>query len=120
MASYTVKNTEFRHAIEIQELTEEKDEDNFPIKEWRTVRKPKAKITHTSGSEKVESQENISLKSTKFVIRYSKNPNLCVPDATLRYRIVYNGFIYDIKAINNIAELNKYYQIIAEMRNTYD
>ena len=45
MASYTVKNTEFRHAIEIQELTEGKDEDNFPIKEWITVRNPKAKIT---------------------------------------------------------------------------
>ena len=50
--SFTIKNSEFRHKVLIQELKEiSKDEDNLPIEEWITIRTAFAKITHQSGNE---------------------------------------------------------------------
>lgn len=109
--SFSIKNSEFRHKVEIQQLTTTNNEDNIPVENWETVRTCFAKITHQGGNEQNISNGLLSIKTTKFFIRYS-NINL----NSKTHRIVYGDQIYDIKYANNVQEANKYIQIFAEAR----
>lgn len=110
--SFTIKNSEFRHKVLIQELKEiSKDEDNLPIEEWITIRTAFAKITHQSGNESTISDGDSAKMTTKFFIRYSK-----IDLTPTTHRLVYNNKIYDIKYVSNVQEANTYLQILAEVR----
>ena len=67
--SFTIKNSEFRHKVLIQELKEiSKDEDNLPIEEWITIRTAFAKITHQSGNESRKTKRTIRIEVRIFLL----------------------------------------------------
>lgn len=100
---------DFRHKIEIQELTTSKLY-NRPIQEYKTILKTKAK---TFKDNKITTTEELQTEIDKIVkrilIRTPKRFEL-----TNDYRIIFKGKPYKIKSSNDIKELGVYTELVIE------
>ncbi|NFE72542.1 head-tail adaptor protein [Clostridium botulinum] len=108
-----INSGEFKHPIRIERFVTGVDEDNIPTEEWKDIipnKIFKAKIKNTSGYEKIIANGDASIDKKRFYIRYKKDLNLKSKD-----RIVYNKQNYNIIYVSDIEELNKYYEIVAEL-----
>lgn len=109
MGRYRINPGDFKHEIEIQRCQKIKDEDNRLVEQWTALCNVRAKILYTRGSEYIESYGTNSNVGVTFYIRYN------CKDITSKDRIIYKGKPYNIVYVNNIQELNKYYEIKAEL-----
>ena len=109
MARYRINPGEFKNKIEIQRCIKVKDDDNRLIEKWTNVYTEKAKILYTRGEEYTEAYGTNSNVSLTFYIRHNRKK------ITYKDRIIYKEKAYNIVYVNNIQELNKYYEIKAEL-----
>lgn len=106
---FNINSSELRHSIIIERCQKIKDEDNRLVEQWVNLCNPRAKILYTRGTEYTESYGTNSNTGVTFYIRYNRK------NITYKDRIVYKGKIYNIIYVNNIQELNQYYEIKAEL-----
>lgn len=109
MSNFTVNPTELRHEIKIERQTKVKDEDNILRDVWVKLCTARAKILNTRGSEYTENYGTNSEVESTFYIRFNHK------NITSNDRLVYKGKAYNIIYINNIQELNQYYEIKAKL-----
>lgn len=106
---FNINPSELRHSIVIERCQRVKDEDNRLIEQWTKLCNSRAKILYTRGSEYVEAYGTNSNVGVTFYIRYNHK------NITSKDRIIYKGKLYNIIYVNNIQELNRYYEIKAEL-----
>jgi SPP1 family predicted phage head-tail adaptor len=72
--------------------------DSFgqPIDSWSEVGQVWARVDYMQGSEKNQANEEVAIQWIEFTIRYRKPLNA-------RYRITYEGQVYDIEAVAEIG-----------------
>lgn len=99
---------ELNKRIEILLISEEQDEDGFPVSEPVVIKRPWAKVSQYSAKEKLLAGTDMSDVKMRFLIRYSKTK--LHDDMIVRYA----GKLYEIKMINNYDESNEYIEIIGE------
>lgn len=109
MSDFIISPSEFQHHLTIERVSKVKDEDNILREKWTTLCNSRAKILWTRGNEYTENYGVNSNVGVTFYIRYNHK------DITSKDRIVYKGKIYNIIYVNNVQELNKYYEIKAEL-----
>lgn len=109
MSDFYISPSEFKHSIIIKRATKVKDEDDILRDKWDKLCSARAKILWTRGSEYTENYGVNSSVSVTFYIRYNHK------DITSKDRVVYKGKNYNIIYINNVQELNKYYEIKANL-----
>ncbi|MDU1566417.1 MAG: phage head closure protein [Clostridium sp.] len=109
MSDFYINPSEFKHPIIIERVTKVKDEDNILKDKWIKLCNARAKILYTRGNEYVENYGTNSNVGVTFYIRYNHK------DITSKDRIVYKGRNHNIIYVNNVQELNKYYEIRAEV-----
>lgn len=110
MSNFYINPSELRHPITIERVTKGKDEDNIPKEKWGDkLFSARAKILYTRGSEYNENYGTNNKVGVTFYIRYNRK------GITSKDRIVYRGKPYNIIYVNNIQELNNYYEIKAEL-----
>lgn len=109
MSNFYINPSELRHLITIERVTKVKDEDNILREEWIKLCGARAKILYTRGSEYTENYGTNSKVGITFYIRYNHK------NITAKDRVVYKGKPYDIIYVNNVQELNNYYEIKAEL-----
>ena len=106
---FDINSSELKNAITIERFQKVKNEDNRLVKQWTKLCNSRAKILYTRGSEYIESYGTNSNIGVTFYIRYNHK------DITSKDRIIYKGKPYNIIYVNNIQELNRYYEIKAEL-----
>lgn len=100
---------DFRHKIEIQELTTSKLY-NRPIREYKTISRTKAKTFKDNKTSTSEGQQTEVDKVVKrILIRTPKKFEL-----TNDHRIIFKGKPYKIKESNDIKELGVYTELVIE------
>lgn len=95
-----------RHYITWQEKVNTPDDGGGFISSWSDVGTDRAFIKPTRGYERWQSQRTETNITHKIYIRYRANRNA-------KMRIVYNGRAFQVKAILNIEESNKWFEIEA-------
>lgn len=108
--SKKVKLGELKHPIEIQEFKPTTDEMGFPIEEWTTIVKARAKTEFDDRlMREVFKDEGINSTSVKlFTFRYFKG-------LTEKHRILFNGVPYEVYAFNNVDDENRFYKVWARV-----
>lgn len=100
--------------IVVQQIKKElKNGVNIEI--YEDVKTVWAEIKNLNGKEFFEAQQVKSKISKKIKIRYLKilDPSIYI-NATMDYRILYNGFPYNIVYIDNIREENRFMELAVE------
>nr|DAJ34948.1 MAG TPA: Putative head tail adaptor [Caudoviricetes sp.] len=100
--------------IEIQFLTETRDEIGQLIAGWETVFRPWAEIKCTGGREYYAAAQTNSENDMTFKIRFSKK---VAGKLTSELRIVYNGIAYNVVHIEDTNELHRELVIRARQLN---
>lgn len=100
--------------IEIQLLTETKDEIGQLIPVWRTVFRPWAEISCTGGREYYAAAQTNSENDMTFRIRFSRK---VAGNLTSELRIVYGGAVYNVVHIGDTGELHRELVIRARQIN---
>lgn len=88
--------------IQIQELTESKDQYGSVTESYTTIKTTRSSINPVNGNEKYINHQMLNEVSHKIEIRYDSNINL-----TPKYRILYKTKIFDIQNVLNISERNE-------------
>lgn len=109
MAEFNINTGEFKHPITIERYTKVKDEDNILREKWDKLCSSRAKILWIRGNEYTENYGVNSNAGVTFYIRYNHK------NITSKDRVVYKEKNYNIIYINNVQELDKYYEIKAEL-----
>lgn len=109
MSDFVIKPFEFKHPITIERHSKVKDEDNILREEWDKLCSSRAKILWTRGDEYTENYGVTSNIGVTFYIRYNHK------DITSKDRVVYKGENYNIIYVNNVQELNQYYEIKTQL-----
>ena len=109
MANFYINPSEFKHPITIERATKSKDNDNRLVETWTKLCNARAKILYTRGTEFAEAYGNKSNTGVTFYIRYNHL------DLTTKDRITYKNKAYNIIYVNNVQELDRYYEIRAEI-----
>lgn len=109
MSNFYINPSELRHPIIIERFTKVKDEDNILREKWDKLFSARAKILYTRGSEYTENYGTSSKVGVTFYIRYNRKV------ITSKDRVVYKEKPYNIIYVNNVQELNNYYEIKAEL-----
>lgn len=109
MNIYIYNVGDFRHKIEIQELTTSKLYNRL-IKEYKTILKTKAKTFKDNKTITTEGlQTEIDKLVKRILIRTPKKFEL-----TNDHRIIFRGKPYKIKSSNDIKELGVYTELVIE------
>ncbi|GAB0170546.1 phage head closure protein [Lysinibacillus sp. CTST325] len=96
-----------RNRITIQEYDlEAVNENGYPTPEWKTVKKPWAKIKTVKGYETISGAAEVNTKVKRFIIRPTDGLHE-------KQRIIHKGVIYDIQAILEDDEEEATYTIVA-------
>ena len=95
---------ELRHKIQFVTVIDGTDTDGFPIHDEDVIYSCNAKITNTSGMEKIKSGTEITDKNTRFLIRYTSVIN---EDMQIKFGSNY----YDIQFIQNYEEKKEYVEV---------
>lgn len=111
MARYKINPGQFKHMITIERYQKIKDEDNRLVEQWIRLFNARAKILWTRGSEYTENYGTNSEVEATFYIRFNHY------DITSKDRLIYKNESYNIIYVNNVQELNEYYEIKAKKVN---
>ena len=107
---FSMSAGEFRHKITILRPTIGKDEDNIPVEKLEELFTTKAKITNVRGNE-LRIGEGTAYKQEKRVhFRVMRNISIKQNDVVL-----FNGEKYNITYVNNIEEMNRFYELKMEI-----
>lgn len=97
-----------RHKVEIQEPLMVKDTTGArPTVQWQTKATARMDVRPVRGSERATAQQAVADFDYRFIARYR-------PWLTPKHRLVYAGNVYDIEAVNNIAERHRSVEILAK------
>lgn len=99
---------ELRHRIKFVTVVSGFDNDGFPISGETTIYECQAKITNTSGTEKIKSGTEMTDTNTRFLIRYT---SLINEDMQIKFGSNY----YDIQFINDYEMKHEYKEVWAIM-----
>lgn len=81
--------------VRIEQYTEVVDIYGQRTPVWSTLATVWAKVAYDSGEEKIEGNEKVAVRHTKFFIRYL--------GVTEKMRVVYDSSYYDIRSIEEIG-----------------
>jgi len=96
-----------RNRIIIEEYDPEAvNENGYPAPEWKTVKRPWAKIKTVKGYETISGAAEVNTKVKRFIIRPTDGLHE-------KQRIIHKGIIYDIQAILEDDEEEVTYTIVA-------
>lgn len=104
----------YSRKIEIQLLTEAKDEIGQDVSSWETLFRPWADIDGVGSKEYYAAAQSNSECDMTFKIRYSR---LIAKKLTSEIRVIYNGLIYDVKQIYDYKEQHRQLVIRARQLN---
>lgn len=99
---------EFRKRIKFVTVVDGTDADGFPIKTETTIYECQAKVTNTSGTEKIKSGAEVTDVNTRFLMRYT---NLINAD----HMIKFNNDYYNITYINDYEFKHEYVEVYADL-----
>ena len=111
MARYKINPGQFKHMIIIERHQKIKDEENRLVEQWIRLCSARAKILWSRGSEYTENYGTNSEVEATFYIRFNHY------DITSKDRLIYKNESYNIIYVNNVQELNEYYEIKAKKVN---
>ncbi len=97
-----MRANELRHLIQIQARTDSRDAQNQPVTSWHTIFTVRAKITPTSGRERMAAQAGRAEISHIVAIRYQSQFADWV--AMAAHRILYGSRILNITSARDIDE----------------
>lgn len=98
---------DMRNQIIIEEFDPDAvNENGYPVPEWKTVKKPWAKIKTVKGYETISGAAEVNTKVKRFIIRPTDGLHE-------KQRIIHKGIIYDIQAILEDDEEEVTYTIVA-------
>jgi SPP1 family predicted phage head-tail adaptor len=100
---------EFRQRIKFVKVEDGYDENGFPIKVEATIYECQAKVTNTSGTEKIKSGAEVTDVNTRFLMRYT---NLINADLMIKF----NSNYYDITYINDYEFKHEYTEVFANLQ----
>ncbi|WP_346889175.1 phage head closure protein [Clostridium sp. UBA1056] len=101
---------EFRHKIKILRPTIERDEDNIPVEKLTEIFTTKAKITNVRGNELRIGEGTIYKQEKRVHLRVVRSKPIKQNDVVL-----FNDQKYNITYVNNIEEMNRYYELKMEL-----
>lgn len=107
---FSMSAGEFRHKITILRPTIGKDEDNIPVEKLEELFTTKAKVTNVRGSELRVGDGNVYKQEKRVHFRVVRNKPIKQNDVVL-----FNGQKFNITYVNNIEEMNRYYEIKMEL-----
>ena len=99
---------ELRVPVEIQRFEHGVDEQGFPMETWTTILKPRCKIEFDNRLiRQVIKQHGVNATTAQiFVFRKPRGVEITVQD-----KILYKGIFYEIYAIENINECDRYLRV---------
>lgn len=109
MSEFIIKPSELKHPITIERYYKVRDEDNILREQWDKLCSARAKILWTRGDEYTENYGVTSNIGVTFYVRYNHK------DINTKDRVIYKGKPYNIIYVNNVQELDKYYEIKAQL-----
>ena len=110
-----IKAGQLRHKIEIQAQSETRDAGGGMTLVWTKIANSSgdanewASIEPLSGSELIRGMQLQSPVTHRITIRYRKDLSYLT-----QYKVVHGSRIFNIKALRNLGERNRYIEMLAE------
>jgi SPP1 family predicted phage head-tail adaptor len=104
-----MRSGRLRHKCLIEQSTETPNEFGEPITTWKAFASAWMSIEPIKGNEFFSALHVQSEIDSKIVLRWSCK----IENMTDKFRIVFNGKIYDIKSVINVDERNKEIHVMA-------
>lgn len=101
-----IKNSDLKHIISIEKLSEEKNEYGILVKKYHEILNTKARVNNIDGSESNDNQGIHNKIQIEVYIRF--NPLVKIKDTD---RIKFNDDYYEITYIDNLDNYNKWLRI---------
>lgn len=99
---------ELKQRIKFVKVVNGYDTQGFPVKVDTTIYECQAKVTNTSGTERIKSGAELSNVNTRFLIRYTSLVNTDM-------QVKFNNNYYDIKFINDYEFKHEYIEVWADL-----
>lgn len=99
---------ELRQRIKFVTVINGTDDDGFPIHQETTIYECQARVSNTSGTEKIKSGAEVVDANTRFLIRYT---NLINEEQQIKF----NGNYYNISYINDYNFSHEYLEVFADL-----
>lgn len=97
---------ELNQVAEIQRFTHKHDEQGFPVEEWTTIAKIRCKVEFDDRLiRQVIKEHGVNATMAQlFIFRY-------IPGLTVQDRVFYRGKFYEIYAIENLEERDRFLRV---------
>lgn len=99
--------------IALQKKTTTVDGTGQPVESWSTEATVYAQVIERQGMETFEDEQKVAYRDDRFRIYYYDGLRAGT------YRLIYNGFIYDIKSVV-VWGRNQWHEIMAQIKDTME